>query len=780
MSTPSPTVSPINMSESRPTLINNTIRFSADAAMSADPNSFEETRFSAPRYQLSGNFSPDYSRVGPDIRGNVLLSNSINGLFVKTSTVAGGPLTMLDVAARWDDKDITYVLGENLIIKGTPGGALQENKAPDVSLVQQTGTNGGSLAAGAIVQYRVSAVDLYGAEGVPSAATPAFTLGATASAVQLGGLPKASGDFVSRRLWRSTNGGAFRLVAELDSDTTAYKDIGTTLAGALPAVIPTTVNRARLNARLQIDPGIVVKSIGSRIETGMGAQLIAEGTADRPIIFTSRFDDRYGGGGSFDTNSDGTGSNPGAGNWGGLVTRPFSSMSIDHALIAFGGGVTSVAGGFSGFSAVEVHQADVRLANSRFEVNGSGLGGNVGGNRDGHGPNDASVVFVVGSQPVIINNTFLDNSITNTAVVSINANAMKTTNVTDPGRQTGAVDRGRAGIGNMGPLVDGNHLLGNGLNGMRIRGETLTTETVWDDTDIVHVLQSEVIVPDLHSQGGLRLQSHSDESLVVKLGAGAGLTALGRPLDINDRIGGSLQIIGAPGFPVVMTSIQDDSVGAGFDTNGRALVDTNNNGPSVGSPGDWRSVRFEPYANDRNVDSAIELETDQLQDTGTNDVVGMQSLGALAASLSGGDESLRLGFSLDGSIATPQDLDVYSFSATAGTPVWIDIDRTHGSLDSVVELLDANGRILAQSNNSLAESAVTSKIAMWRLRVPNRWRLKVCRDWTEIHLQPRIPSCPMSRAISIRSIRSTPACVSCCQARWALPTRTMFAFEVAI
>ncbi|MEZ6150590.1 MAG: Ig-like domain-containing protein [Pirellulaceae bacterium] len=708
VSTPSPTVSPINMSESRPTLINNTIRFSADAAMSADPNSFEETRFSAPRYQLSGNFSPDYSRVGPDIRGNVLLSNSINGLFVKTSTVAGGPLTMLDVAARWDDKDITYVLGENLIIKGTPGGALQENKAPDVSLVQQTGTNGGSLAAGAIVQYRVSAVDLYGAEGVPSAATPAFTLGATASAVQLGGLPKASGDFVSRRLWRSTNGGAFRLVAELDSDTTAYKDIGTTLAGALPAVIPTTVNRARLNARLQIDPGIVVKSIGSRIETGMGAQLIAEGTADRPIIFTSRFDDRYGGGGSFDTNSDGTGSNPGAGNWGGLVTRPFSSMSIDHALIAFGGGVTSVAGGFSGFSAVEVHQADVRLANSRFEVNGSGLGGNVGGNRDGHGPNDASVVFVVGSQPVIINNTFLDNSITNTAVVSINANAMKTTNVTDPGRQTGAVDRARAGIGNMGPLVDGNHLLGNGLNGMRIRGETLTTETVWDDTDIVHVLQSEVIVPDLHSQGGLRLQSHSDESLVVKLGAGAGLTALGRPLDINDRIGGSLQIIGAPGFPVVMTSIQDDSVGAGFDTNGRALVDTNNNGPSVGSPGDWRSVRFEPYANDRNVDSAIELETDQLQDTGTNDVVGnAQSLGALAASLSGGDESLRLGFSLDGSIATPQDLDVYSFSATAGTPVWIDIDRTHGSLDSVVELLDANGRILAQSNNSLAESAGT-------------------------------------------------------------------------
>lgn len=708
VSAPSPTVSPINMSESRPTLLNNTIRFSADAAMSADPNSFEETRFSDPRYQFAGNFRPDYARVGPDIRGNILLDNSINGLFVKTSTAAGGPLTTLDVAARWDDKDITYVLGENLIIRGTPGGALQESIAPNMSLVQQTPTSGGSLAGGATVQYKLTNLDLNGAEGVTSSATLAVTLTAGQSAVLLAGLPKVTGDFVSRRLWRSINSGPFQLVAQLDGDSTTYKDIGLTLAGTLPASTPALVNRARPNARLQIDPGVVVKSAGSRIEVGMGATLIAEGTADRPIVFTSRFDDRYGAGGTFDTNNDGAGSNPGAGDWGGLVTRPLASMSIDHALITFGGGVTSVAGGFSGFNAVEVQQADVRLANSRLEVNASGLGGNVGGSRTGHGPNDASIVFVVGSQPVLINNVFLDNSVNNTAVISINANAMKTTNVTDPGRQTGTANRSRVGISNMGPLVAGNQLLGNGLNGMRIRGQTLTTETVWDDTDIVHILQSEVIVPDFHSEGGLRLQSRSDESLVVKLSSAAGLTAMGRPLDITDRIGGTLQIIGAPGFPVVMTSIKDDTVGAGFDPHGRALVDTNNNGPSVGAPGDWRSVRFEPYANDRNVDAVIELETDQLQDTGTNDVVGTaQNLGALAASLGGGDENLRLGFVVDGSIASPQDLDVYSFSAVAGTQVWLDIDRTSGSLDSVVELLDANGRILAQSNNSLAESMGT-------------------------------------------------------------------------
>ena len=183
---------------------------------------------------------------------------------------------------------------------------------------------------------------------------------------------------------------------------------------------------------------------------------------------------------------------------------------------------------------------------------------------------------------------------------------------------------------------------------MRVRGQTLTTETVWDDTDVVHVLQSEIIVPDFHTFGGLRLQSDADESLVVKLSSNAGITALGRPLDIADRIGGSVHVIGAPGFPVVLTSLLDDGVGAGFDPNGRALTDTNNDGGAASpASGDWRSIRFDPYANDRNVATVVELETDEIQEEGTNDEPGVaQSLGGLADTLSGGDENLRLGFSV--------------------------------------------------------------------------------------------------------------------------------------
>lgn len=701
---PSPTINPINLSEARPTLLFNTIRFSAGAAISADPNSFEETLFTEPRYQLVQSYAPDFDRVGPDLRGNILTQNSVNGLFIRTTTTAGGSLTTLNAAARLSNQDITYVLSENLIISGTPSGAFLEVTAPDVSLVQLNNASGGTLTPGQPLFYKVTFFDRFGNEGVPSTATPSVT--PTSTAITLNNLPAASGDFVGRRLWRSSNGTTFTLVAELDRGTSTYTDLGVNLGANLASPFAASVQRARPDARLQIDPGIIVKSAGSRIEVGISAQLIAEGTPEHKVIFTSRADDRYGAGGTFDTNGDLGASNPSAGDWGGLVARHLSSMSIDSAVISYGGGVTSVNGGFAGFNAVELYQAEGRIANSILENNGSGLGGNLGGTRDGRGPHDASVIFVAGSQPVIINNIIRNNAVANTAAISINANAMTANNIQDQGRQTGLNNRSSAGLGNSGPLVDGNQLATNSINGMRVRGQTLTTETVWDDTDIVHVLQSEVIVPDFHTYGGLRLQSHVDEGLVVKLSNGGGFTALGRPLDITDRIGGSLQIIGAPGFPVVLTSLTDDSVGAGFDPTGNALLDTNNNGPSSGTVGGWRSIKLEPYANDRNVDTTFEYESDQIQDVGTNDfTTSAQGIGNLSPTLRGGDENLRLGFTVHGTLASTQDLDVYSFNGTAGTPVWIDIDHTNGSLDTLVELVDSSGNIIAQSNNSLVESS---------------------------------------------------------------------------
>ncbi len=131
-------MTPIHLNLARPTLLNNKISFSAgDAGISADPNSFEETTFSEPRYQFTGPFVPDYTRVGPDIRGQAISQSSTNGLFIRIDTV-GGQQQTLNVPARFDDTGVTYVLGENLVIAGTPGGSFREEVRPDLSLVVLT------------------------------------------------------------------------------------------------------------------------------------------------------------------------------------------------------------------------------------------------------------------------------------------------------------------------------------------------------------------------------------------------------------------------------------------------------------------------------------------------------------------------------------------------------------------------------------------------------------------------------------------------------------------
>lgn len=703
---PSPTVSPLQMSEARPTLLNNRISQSADSAISADPDSFEETLFTEPRYQLADTFSSDYTRVGPDIRGTMLEDNSINGLFVRVETLAGNEIDQLDVQARFDDTDIAHVLGQNLLIRGTPGGAIEDVSRPDVSLVNFNDA-AGSLVPGESHTYLVSLVDRFGGESLPSVPSIAATVGPMGG-VQLNSLPTADGDFVGRYLYRSADGGVgpFTLVAELDSDSTSFVDAGQDLGSVHPNPTVTSIHRARPDARLAIDPGILIKSTSSRIEVGVSGQLIAEGTEGKPIIFTSRFDDRYGAAGVFDTNNDGALAPAQPGDWSGIVARHESSLSLDHTLVTYAGGISSLPGGFAGFNALELHQTDARVANSTFENNANGVDGNLGGGtRVGRGTHDESVIFVRGSQPVIIDNVIRDNS-DGTAAISIDANSLKSFTVQDTGRETGANDRMPGAIGNVGPLVRGNLLAGNSLNGMLIRGGTeLTTESVWDDTDMVHILQDDIVVGNFHTFGGLRLQSRPGESLVVKSGAGAAIIATGTALDIPDRIGGSVRILGVPGFPVIMTSLADDTIGAGFGPDGNVQTETLGAGATVANPGRWQGIVLESLSNDRNVNTILELESDEVQSSGSNNgPLQAQPLGQLAGDLDAGDENLRLGFTVQGNIAAESDLDVYSFVGTAGSTVWIDIDRTGAALDSVVEVLDIFGRVLAQSDNSIAES----------------------------------------------------------------------------
>ncbi len=575
---------PIHMIESRPTVTFNEVYLSADAAMSADPNSFADTKFQG------DDFTSDYDRVGPDIYGNTVIDNSLNGLNIRINTAAGDVLEHLEICARFDDTDIVHILGENLIIGSTPGGP--------------------TLAA----------------------------------------------------------------------DGTSFD--------------------ARTDGRLMIDPGIVLKLNQSRIETEIGAQFIAEGTDELPVVLTSYLDTRYGMGGTFETTNIEGNYAPDSGDWSGLYFGPTSTASIDNAVIAYGGGTSRVKGGFADFNVVEVHQAQFRLTNSELEFN---QGITTTSNRVGREGTESSVIYIKGAQPILTNNVIINNS---APAININANSLTNDYMADWGRSTGLIDAFDQYPDNSGPLVRDNRLYNNDINGMLVRGEVLSTASIWDDTDIVHVLTSEIVIPNFHTEGGLRLESAPNENLVVKLfGSNAGFTALGTPSEIDDRIGGTLQIIGMPGFPVILTSLLDDTVGAGVDPWDRSMLDTDNLNAQAG-PGDWRSVKLERYVNDRNVAVVNEIEAAYGLASGTNDLAtNAQYVGLLAPNQKSGDDNLRLGYDIQGFIRSDDttDADVYAFNGTAGTEVWFDIDATSLGLNSVIELIDANGNVLAKSINSAQE-----------------------------------------------------------------------------
>ena len=601
-------VTPVDMTNARPTVIDSTISRSADAAMSANPDSFEETTFNAPDLQTVP-FTSDYSRIGPELHGNIMVNNSTNGLFVQIQTPAGEEQQEMTVSGRWDDTDVTHVVAENLIIRGQPGGPL--------------GTQ------------------ISGNRNIP--VTDRFILS------------------------------------------------------------------SRLDASLVIDPGIVVKLDAARIETGIGAQLIAEGSPNRNIIFTSIDDDRYGAGGTFDARSDGLSTQPAPGDWAGIYFGHVSAGSLDNVFVAFAGGITKIEGTFTGFNAVEIHQADVRITNSVFDDNADGIGGQAPGNRLGRGANAPGAIFVLGAQPVIVDNIFRDTLGGSgnpgqpivAPGISVDINSLNHLLVRDWGKSTGSINTISDYQDNHGALVRRNEYINNSTNGMVVRGGTLTTQGVWDDTEVVHVVLDEIMVPDFDHFGGLRLESSPTESLVVKFfGPTAGIVATGQPLDINDRIGGSVNIVGQPGNPVILTSLADDSVGAGF------ISDTNNDGFSFPVAGDWQGITIDQYANDRNVTVYTERELPTAISPGANDTPGTaEPVGNLAPAENAGDDNRRLGFEIHGFLNQSADIDVYSFAADPGTEVWVDIDRTSAGLDTVVELVNSNGVVLASSDNSAEEAA---------------------------------------------------------------------------
>ncbi len=121
----------------------------------------------------------------------------------------------------WNDTDIVYVLGENLLISGTPVVRFLETVRQDITQVQFIPQSGGTLAADRATTTDWLPSTRFGNEGLPSLPSAKVTTTTNNRSIRLNLLPAAPSDFVVRRLDRSslTSPGAWDLVAELDKNS---------------------------------------------------------------------------------------------------------------------------------------------------------------------------------------------------------------------------------------------------------------------------------------------------------------------------------------------------------------------------------------------------------------------------------------------------------------------------------------------------------------------------------------------------------------------------------
>ncbi len=335
-------------------------------------------------------------------------------------------------------------------------------------------------------------------------------------------------------------------------------------------------------ATLTIDPGMVVKFDAVHVFSGhnitharhnliIDGKLDLRGTSDQMVVFTSSWDDEYGG----DSNGDEAVTAPRPGHWGAIRYNNPDNI-LQHAIIRYGGmghwrswahntQMVWLSGSEAGVLEIRhcviEHAYDKAILNSANTVDlwvhdnvirDSGRGIEVTG----------------GGAAAIEGNTIADNGygvfLSGTVGAAIDSNTF--TANTYPIYQATSK-----------PAYSGNTFSGNTWSAIAVGG-SLTQDLLWEDVQglgLPYLLIHDVTVPN-----GNALTI--DPGVVVKFGAGRRMT-----------VDGALLSPAAAGDPVVFTSHRDDAYGG----------DTNGDGPSSGAPGDWAGIFFR--ASDKSLNHAV-------------------------------------------------------------------------------------------------------------------------------------------------------------------------------
>lgn len=115
-----------------------------------------------------------------------------------------------------------------------------------------------------------------------------------------------------------------------------------------------------VNNTLSIEPGTVIKfhPDGPDMTIGTGGTIVAQGTSDKPIIFTSWRDDDHGG----DTNGDEDITSPASKDWGRIATNDNNGSIFENCHFYYGGSSSYT-------STLEVYGSNIRVNHCVFAHN---------------------------------------------------------------------------------------------------------------------------------------------------------------------------------------------------------------------------------------------------------------------------------------------------------------------------------------------------------------------------------------------------------------------------
>lgn len=297
---------------------------------------------------------------------------------------------------------------------------------------------------------------------------------------------------------------------------------------------------------LNIAPGVVIKSESSHNFEIQG-ELIADGTPEEPIIFTSVHDDNFGN--PLDTKNDGTNQVPSVGNFGGIYFGETSvnTSLIDNATIKFanyGAAYQNQAAPVSGLgnrtyyyrSAIAVNRSEPTISNSKIIEAKNGI--------DMRGL----------ASPIITNNT-----ITNTEFTPFRQ-AIQTT-----------------------PVYTGNTFNSVGWKGVGILPElinysaTLNTQAVAGFDNILYIMESMAV----------------NETAEITIGEGVFIKI---PTSNKMEVFGGFKIAGTELNPVTISTMADDNTGPFADPLDN---DTESNGnASDPTTQKWGSIHFYDISDD--------------------------------------------------------------------------------------------------------------------------------------------------------------------------------------